>query len=125
TISRISGSAVAVKPSQRMIIASGPCCAISIAPSRPPIRSRLPSRSATGFQHHGAKCTQPWLATVSARSIGQQRGRTASPALTGSRCGSGGVERLRQVGENVLLMLDPDRQPHIIFGDPGLQLLLW
>ena len=36
----------------------------------------------------------------------------------------GGIERLRQVGDDVVDMLDPHRQPHIAFGHTGIALLV-
>ena len=69
-------------PSQRNTMLSGPLWASSIVPHCLPIRSRRPSLPVSGSQDHGARCAQPWLATVSPRSIGQDRGRIASPGLT-------------------------------------------
>ena len=36
----------------------------------------------------------------------------------------GGIERLRQVGDDVVDMLDPHRQPHIALGHTGIALLV-
>ena len=37
--------------------------------------------------------------------------------------GSGSIERLPEIGNDVLFVLDADRQPDVIFVDPCLQLL--
>src|SRR5579862_1302540 len=53
---------------------------------------------------------------------------TASEKLTPAKmagcCGSGLGERLREVGENVVDMLDPHREPDIAVGDAGAQPVL-
>ena len=36
----------------------------------------------------------------------------------------GSIERLRQVGDDVVYMLDPHRQPHITIGHTGIALLV-
>jgi uncharacterized protein involved in type VI secretion and phage assembly len=79
-----SGRSAGANPSQRDNMTSGPCWTISTIPSRSPIRSRRQSRPSSGSQDHGARWAQPWLPTVSSRSIGQIRGRIASPELTRS-----------------------------------------
>ena len=56
---------------------------------------------------------------------GQGQNRLAkAPLLRNPRNrSSGGIERLPEIGEDVLFVLDADRQPDVIFVDPGLQLL--
>src|SRR5579875_3513702 len=88
---RISGAAAAAKPCQRTRTQIGSGCAIATVPRRPPIRSRRARIASSGSQRHGASCAQPWLATVSLRSIGQRKRKTLSLTPSAGRANHAAV----------------------------------
>jgi hypothetical protein len=57
---------------------------------------------------------------VQSRSV-FHKWRAARNEIKGLHC----TERLIDVGDNVVRMLDADRKPHIPLADTGLQLLFW